>query len=846
MKKLIVPILILAMLLCAAAPAAAESREDGAMLLDLAEGSVTVKDAEGNLLAAEAGMVLSDGYSVGTGDDGLAGIRLGGGKTVKLDRNSAVTVWLTGHKARTDLLAGRLIFILSAPLEEDGEFLIRTERLETQVLGSSGVVTLRKVLYVTGHGNIYRADEDGGFTMLFDIRGGQLLELKDDGSEMEVTDAKVSDFPSLYLKEVEQNESLQESLKNEGNYSTDELIAEIPAAEQNEHAMRDEMGGTVAVPGTVDGEITPAFTKTSDKGVNNPEKGRFTMDLTGIVPVLPKEPDVFTVVWENGNTVLKTDNVNKGEVPEYDGETPVKAADAQYTYTFSRWDPAPAAAAADATYTAVFTEKLNQYSVTFVDEDGTELKAAAKYDYGTAAEDIARPADPEKAADAQYIYTFAGWDPAVADVTENVTYKAKYNSTVNKYTVTWKDGNGETLKTEQLAYGATPAYTGDTPAKAATAQYTYTFNNAWDPAVADVTGDATYTAQFDSTVNKYTIIWKDGNDKTLKTEQLAYGATPAYTGDTPAKTATAQYTYTFNNTWDPAVADVTGDATYTAQFGSTVNKYTITWKQDDGTVIDTTTVEYGKTPEHADPVKAADPQYTYTFAGWDPAVSGVTGNATYTATYNPTLRSYTVKFVNADKDKTVLSTDTYDYGTPAANIVKPVEPEIEPTDQYVYIFASWTPDIADVTGDATYTATYTPIPKYSISFVDEDGTELKSAVRYLSGTPAADIDKPANPTKQSDSEDYRFTFDKWDPTVSEVTGDQVYKAKYKTEYKITWKNDDDSVAEYWEEGKTPDRDLPIYPEEGARYVWYPIPYPADKAQVYEMRIEYTSIGLAGE
>lgn len=43
----------------------------------------------------------------------------------------------------------------------------------------------------------------------------------------------------------------------------------------------------------------------------------------------------------------------------------------------------------------------------------------------------------------------------------------------------------------------------------------------------------------------------------MKTEQVAYGETPAYSGATPTKTATDQYTYTFNNTWDPAVVAVT-------------------------------------------------------------------------------------------------------------------------------------------------------------------------------------------------------------------------------------------------------------------------------------------------
>lgn len=50
----------------------------------------------------------------------------------------------------------------------------------------------------------------------------------------------------------------------------------------------------------------------------------------------------------------------------------------------------------------------------------------------------------------------------------------------------------------------TPEYTGDTPTKSATAQYTYTFS-WWKPTVWPIYKKTDFKAQFDSTVNEYTI-----------------------------------------------------------------------------------------------------------------------------------------------------------------------------------------------------------------------------------------------------------------------------------------------------------------------------------------------------
>ena len=159
----------------------------------------------------------------------------------------------------------------------------------------------------------------------------------------------------------------------------------------------------------------------------------------------------------------------------------------------------------------------------------------------------------------------------------------------------------------------------------------------------------------------YTITWNvDGN---ITTEQYEYGATPSFKGST-GKAETPEYTYTFAG-WSPAIATVTGDATYTAKFNSTVKKYTITWNVDGN--ITTEQYEYGATPSFKGSTdKAADAQYTYTFAGWNTEISEVTGNATYTATYNSTANSYAVSFNAGGGTINSGNVTSYTYGVGAA------------------------------------------------------------------------------------------------------------------------------------------------------------------------------------
>lgn len=460
--------------------------------------------------------------------------------------------------------------------------------------------------------------------------------------------------------------------------------------------------------------------------------------------------NTYTVTWvdEDGTELEKDENVPYGTTPEYNGETPTKTSDAQYTYTFTGWDPVVSAVTGDITYKAIYTQTVNQYTITWKNWDGTELKTE-QVAYGEVPAYTGET--PTREGDAQHTYTFSGWTPEIQSVTGEAEYTAVFTDTINTYTVTWKNWDGTELeKDENVAYGTTPEYNGETPTKTGDVQYTYTFSG-WSPAVDIVTGNITYTAVFEETVNQYTITWKNG-DTVLKTEQVPYGTTPVYSGETPTKEGDAQYSYTFTG-WTPEITAVTGNAEYTAQFQENVNTYTVTWQNTDGTVLEMDeNMAYGTVPTYdgATPAKAADAQYTYTFKGWNPEITAVTGNVTYTAEYTSTVNTYTVTWV--DENGNVLETDTdVAYGTmPSYDGEVPTKADDE---DYSYTFSGWTPELNSVTGDVTYMATFTAalLVKHTVTFNANGGEGSMEPQVFIQGR---DTKLTANTFTR---ENYKFT-----------------------------------------------------------------------------------------
>ena len=207
--------------------------------------------------------------------------------------------------------------------------------------------------------------------------------------------------------------------------------------------------------------------------------------------------------------------------------------------------------------------------------------------------------------------------------------------------------------------------------------------------------------------------------------------------------------------------------------------FTITWKDKNwakdetkDTILQTYTVPYGTQAEwlSTNPTRPASVDYTYNFAGWTPALDKVTSDVTYTATYEAKQIKYTIVFVEdggMEIERHLLARNEW--------------PVCENLPTRTGNTLDWTPQIAAVTGNATYTATWSQIEpdKYEIMFLDYDGTtELQKGDVAVGSTPEY---TKSTPTGKPANSEYTYVFDHWSPAIEEVSASsaKIYTAVYR-------------------------------------------------------------------
>ncbi len=165
--------------------------------------------------------------------------------------------------------------------------------------------------------------------------------------------------------------------------------------------------------------------------------------LTEKSPEVPETYEITITVREEGYGFVSVSRVSAEAGASISaegnaltiGSSTVKAypsiSTPQYEYIFAGWDVPSYVVGGDMAVAAVFYRAVNQYEVTWLNEDGSVI-STEYLEWG------AMPSAwvPVKESDSQYSYEFRGWEPEVAKVTGNAAYAAVFDRSPRAYVIT--------------------------------------------------------------------------------------------------------------------------------------------------------------------------------------------------------------------------------------------------------------------------------------------------------------------------------------------------------------------------------------------------------------------------
>ena len=259
---------------------------------------------------------------------------------------------------------------------------------------------------------------------------------------------------------------------------------------------------------------------------------------------------------------------------------------------------------------------VNKYTVKWVDDDETTLIYQKDYEYGAMPQ--FEGVEPTKAADAQYTYTFKGWNKDYTEVKGNQTYVAVYDKAVNKYIIKWVNWDDSEVRTDtEVPYGTELKAPAD-PTRKADAEYTYTFA-CWTPEIKTVTGDATYKATYTKEANIYKVTYDlDGGEWTETTNEFPY----EYKATVEVvKTVPTREGYKFSG-WRSEEVTIENDAftmpakNVTLKAKWEANTYKVTYDLDGGEWTETTNEFPYKYKATVEVIKTVPTREGYKFSGW--------------------------------------------------------------------------------------------------------------------------------------------------------------------------------------------------------------------------------------
>lgn len=200
------------------------------------------------------------------------------------------------------------------------------------------------------------------------------------------------------------------------------------------------------------------------------------------------------------NTILYTTDVISGGTVIYKGEMPTRPSSGADVFTFVGWDKSLENITLDTTFIAQYEKNVTTYTCSFYNYNNILLyttKVKAGNDVVYAGE------TPTKEKDAQFTYTFKGWDNSLNNIINDTNFTAQYDSIINQYQVSFANYDNTILQSSLVNYGTYASYSGPNPTRPNDGTNSFTFIG-WDrnPVTTLIQSDLVFTAQYSTSAIK--------------------------------------------------------------------------------------------------------------------------------------------------------------------------------------------------------------------------------------------------------------------------------------------------------------------------------------------------------
>ncbi len=388
-------------------------------------------------------------------------------------------------------------------------------------------------------------------------------------------------------------------------------------------------------------------------------------------------------------TLLKLDSTKVNTYPTPPAD-PQRDSTVYNVYKFSGWMPTMVIASSDASYTAMYTTSDRLYTSVFKDYNGTEVKTV------TVPYDSIPNLNMSRADEDGVSFTFREWSRDTKDIAQNKLYYTAVYDTIRYRKVEFVDYDGKSLSSSSVLAGDMPTAPAD-PKRDSTLYKVYTFVG-WTPEVAKVSADVVYTAKYDSTDRQFTIIYKNYDGSTFKSEIALYDH--EVISDVPTRATTPTYVYEFSG-WEKDASELLKNRIYyVAQYDS-IPRYVVRFEDYNANPLKEDTLIKDDMPTApADPKRDSTLNKVYTFVGWTPEVAKVSADVVYTAKYDSTDRQFTIIYKNYDGSTFKSDPALYDH-----ELISDVPTRATATTSYVFV--GWEKDETDIAQNKIYyTAQY--------------------------------------------------------------------------------------------------------------------------------------------